>query len=59
MELLKIIVTESGQPGSLNNEAVHRVLLRPPYIPRNSFIVTVTKAVAIIPQCKGTLLLEG
>lgn len=57
MELLKIIVTESGQPGFLNNEAVHTALLHPPYIPRNLFLVTVTKAVAILRQCKRTLLL--
>lgn len=57
MELLKIVVTESGQPGFLHNEAVYTALLCPPYIPRNSFIVTVTKAVAILPQCKRTLLL--
>lgn len=45
MELLKILVIERGQPGFLNNEAVNTVLLRPPYISINSFIVTVTKAV--------------
>lgn len=52
MELLKILVilVESGQPGFLNNEAVNTVLLCPPYISRNSFIVTVTKAVTILPQ---------
>lgn len=59
MELLKILVTDSGQPGFLNNEAVYTVLLPPPYIPRNSSIVTVTKAVTILPQCNRTLILEG
>lgn len=59
MELLKILVTDSGQPGFLNNEAVYTVLLPPPYIPRNSFIVTATKAGTILPQCKRTLILEG
>lgn len=59
MELLKILVTDSGQPGFLNNEAVYTVLLPPPYIPRNSSIVTVTKAVTILPQCNRILILEG
>lgn len=59
MELLKILVTASGQSGFLNNEPVYTLLLPPPYIPRNSFVVTVTRAVTILPQCKRTLLLEG
>ena len=52
MNLLKLPVIGSRQCGFLNNETVHTVLVPPPYIPSNSFIMIVTKAVANLHYCK-------